>query len=140
MKKNSDLLINKLNDEEMMQNEIELEELLSGKGGIIFQVTTAGGTVPIENAMIVISRQLNNDIYYLKKVFTDENGKTGLILVDAPSADLSLTPGNGTPFYTYKADIEADGYKLITDKEIQVFEGIASIQPIIMQPIYYRGV
>lgn len=108
---------------------------LEEKGAILFQVTTGDGSIPVKNARITLRRKLYNDIYFVRILYTNADGKTITIIVDAPPKDLSLSPEFSKPYYVYISDIEADGYHSVEDKPIQVFEGVTTIQTVILDPL-----
>lgn len=101
----------------------------------VFQDSTLKGRLPVANAKITVSKLLGEDYYFSRVLMTDENGKTDIIPLPTVSAELSRVPGNGNPYSTYNATIEAENFSPTTIYEIPIFENITSIQPINLLPI-----
>lgn len=108
----------------------------SETGFLTFQVTTAQGNIPVENARISISIPLGNDYHIAKILYSDESGKTAPFPLPAPDSSLSNTPGNKKPYSEYNVSATADGYNTVQLFNVPVFEGINSIQPINLLPVF----
>lgn len=107
----------------------------SGTGYIKAEVTTGGGAVPIENAVVLITKKNNGKTYLLKMLITDESGSTETVALPAPSASFSETPSpTEKPFADYYISAYADGFYAENDMEVPVFSGVKSIQPIALIP------
>ena len=109
-----------------------------GSGAVVFEVhedSPVRGRIPVKNARITISRLLGNDYYLSKIVESDANGETDPVVLPTVSRELSLKPGEGRVFETYRASIEAPGYQRQDIYDIQIFDGITSIQHVNMTPI-----
>lgn len=104
-------------------------------GNLVFQVSSARGALPIPKAIVQLSRQLSPDIYYYKELITDNSGKTSPLCVFTPEKSLSLSPHNSKPYYSYRAIIDADGYRKVRLDDIRVFEGVTSVQPVYLEPV-----
>lgn len=103
-----------------------------GIGRLIVQVTTAGGTLPIQGAEVTVSRT-NGDVVNVQT--TDNSGRTRSIELDTPSFIYSRAPGNMRPYSTYNVRTEAPGYFTQNLLNVAVFDRIESIQPISMEPV-----
>ena len=115
-------------------NNIKNEEC---KGSLIFQVSSSKGALPIKNAKVQLSRQISPDIYYYKELITDISGKTPPLCVFAPEKNLSLSPDNSKPYFSYHALIDADGYRKVKLDDIRAFEGITSMQSVTLEPVFF---
>ncbi|HWQ79365.1 MAG TPA: hypothetical protein VN381_11135 [Anaerovoracaceae bacterium] len=92
------------------------------------------GRVPLPNARITVSRPLGGGFYFSKIVETDENGETGPIPLPTVSRDLSLRPGGGQVSTSYHASVELPGYIRQDLYDIQIFDGITTVQHVALQP------
>ncbi len=109
-----------------------------GSGAIVFEVhedSPVRGRIPIANAKVTISRLLGDDFYLSKIVTSNANGETDPVVLPTASRALSLKPGEGRVFETYRASVEAPGYQRQDIYDIQVFDGITSIQHVNMAPV-----
>lgn len=106
-------------------------------GYLVFEVhedSPVRGRIPVPNAKITISKLLGDGYYFSKIVTTDENGETDPIGLPAVSRELSLKPGEDQVFTSYSASVEAPGYNRQDIYDIQIFDGITSIQHVNLQP------
>ena len=103
-------------------------------GTLIFQVTGGQGAFPVPNATILLTKQLNDQQRLSFTVVTDESGKTAPVSLPAPSRELSQRPGNGIVFATYQAKISAPNYVTTEIRDLPVFDGITTIQPVSLSP------
>ncbi|MBO5149796.1 carboxypeptidase-like regulatory domain-containing protein [Anaerotignum sp.] len=103
-------------------------------GTLIFQVTGGQGAFPVPNATILLTKQLNDQQSLSFTVVTDESGKTAPVSLPAPSRELSQRPGNGIVFATYQAEISAPNYVTTEIRDLPVFDGITTIQPVSLSP------
>ena len=103
-------------------------------GTLIFQVTGGQGAFPVPNATILLTKQLNDQQSLSFTIVTDESGKTAPVSLPAPSRELSQRPGNGIVFATYQAKISAPNYVTTEIRDLPVFDGITTIQPVSLSP------
>lgn len=107
----------------------------SGIGYIKAEVTTGGGAVPIENAVVLITGKENGKTHLLKMLITDESGSTETVALPAPNVSFSETPDpTEKPFANYYISAYANGFYAENDMEVPVFSGVKSIQPIALIP------
>ena len=107
----------------------------SGVGYIKAEVTTGSGAVPIENAVVLITKKENGKTYLLKMLISDESGSTETVALPAPNVSFSETPDpTEKPFADYYISAYADGFYVENDMEVPVFSGVKSIQPIALIP------
>ena len=104
------------------------------ESGIITVIArTAGGALPVENAVVTV-KDSNQNILYV--VFTDISGKTPPLAVPAPPKANSLSPNEpAPPFYSYNIDTDKAGYVSVRNLSVPVYPGITSIQPVEMLPL-----
>lgn len=103
-------------------------------GTLQFQVTGGQGAFPISGAEVVITHALDAAHSFSISTQTDASGKTDPLSLPAPNKSLSQAPGNGNPFVTYHAAISAPQYIPVEVLDIPVFDGVATIQPVSMEP------
>ena len=103
-------------------------------GTLIFQVTGGQGAFPVAGATIVITMALDDRHSVSATVTTDESGKTEQLSLPAPNRELSQSPNNGVVFATYQARISAPNYVTTEVRDIPVFDGITTIQPVSLSP------
>ena len=103
-------------------------------GYVKMQVSTAGGVLPVPNAKVTITKELGNNVFTLYSLTTDVNGQTLAVPLPAPDSSLSQTPDNSTPYSTYTIAIEHPKYQNVYNYSVPVFDGITSIQPVVLLP------
>jgi hypothetical protein len=106
-------------------------------GYLVFEVhedSPVRGRVPVPNARITVSKPLGGGFYFSKIVVADENGETEPIPLPTVSRDLSMRPGEEQVFTSYQASVEAPGYARQDIRDIQIFDGITSVQHVNLQP------
>ena len=102
-------------------------------GYIIIKATTAGGALPVENAIVTI-RDLEDRIISVS--FTDRSGLTQKVKVLAPPKSNSQSPGSALPpFYAYNIDTDKEGYISVRDVDVPVYPGITSVQSVELIPL-----
>lgn len=89
-------------------------------------VTTAGGAIPLENAMVIISGRDIEDIIR----FTDKSGKTERISLPAPSLLSSEAPGLSNPFYSYTVSVYKEGFYPQRTENVPVFPTVSATQAV----------
>lgn len=97
-------------------------------------MTGGQGAFPISGAEVVITHALDAAHSFSISTQTDASGKTDPLSLPAPNKSLSQAPGNGNPFVTYHAAISAPQYIPVEVLDIPVFDGVATIQPVSMEP------
>ena len=103
-------------------------------GTLIFQVTGGQGAFPVPTATILLTKQLNDQQSLSFTIVTDESGKSAPVSLPAPSRERSQRPGNGIVFATYQAKISAPNYVTTEIRDLPVFDGITTIQPVSLSP------
>ena len=103
-------------------------------GTLIFQVTGGQGAFPVAGAIIVLTKELNDQQSLSFTITTDESGKTAPLSLPAPDKELSQRPGNGTVFATYQATVSAPNHVTTEIRDLPVFDGITTIQPVSLSP------
>ena len=104
-------------------------------------VKTAGGALPLENARVSIYEYLpqgevGDNGRLLFSLLTDESGKTPRVALPAKDKSLSLTFGNKSPYTVYNIGVSKDGYYNNSYLKVPIFQGVSSIQPVELSPLY----
>lgn len=99
-------------------------------GTLIFQVTGGQGAFPVPNATVTLSKVLKDDFSLSITIRTDESGKTEPISLPAPDRKLSQSPNNGIVYAAYDAKVTAEGFLPTEIRNLPVFDGITTIQPV----------
>ena len=111
------------------QNDEQLREPYTGKGGLMVALTHSRGTYPVEGASVSV---LDKNGRVIDREVTDNSGKTTRLLLPAPSKILSEAPGesysNVAAFYDLK--IEAENFVPVTIKGVPIFDGVNTTQPL----------
>ena len=122
------------------------EPIPDGTGYLIVHVTTAGGAIPLEGAKIDVqiygkesetAPETRGDT--IASPVSGMDGNTVRIPLSAPPKVLSQSPGNGTPYALYSVNVTLDGYNSQSYAGVPIFDGITSIQPVILVPLPENG-
>ena len=118
---------------------------MSGQGKLLFQITTAGGAIPLSGAEIILRSYrsaTDNGGDVIAVLYSDGDGKTQAVPLPAPAARYSLEPaldGTPVPYALYNADVKLDGFSNQSYIRIPVFDGITSIQRASLIPLPDNG-
>ena len=132
---------------------------MTGTGRIIFQVTTAGGAVPLEDAQVTV-REYNpldapgeagdtlavlfsggdgkTEMCIRDSLFSGVDGKTDPLTLPAPARSLSMEQagiGAPLPFALYNAEVVLSGFYRQEYTRIPLFDGVTSIQRVDLVPL-----
>lgn len=104
----------------------------NGSGYLRIWVTAGGQSFPVVGADVEIWEPGGDILYRLK---TGSGGLTQTVEVPAPAAVESLMPNGGTrPYAVYTIRVSANGYSMVHDRSVSIFDGITAVQPVILQP------
>ncbi len=107
-----------------------------GTGYITVNVRTAGGALPVEDAIITIKTISGIDSTVIAIMRTDSAGTSDVIALPAPSKENSQSPNNdGNVSTLYSIDTEKSGFYSVVNFNVPVFDGITSIQQVLLVPI-----
>ena len=122
---------------------------MNGQGKLVFQITTAGGAIPLSGAMITLRSTRapdrsgsDTDGNVIAVLFSGTDGKTEVLPLPAPAVRYSLEPardGSPVPYALYNADVVMDGFYTQSYVSIPVFDGITSIQRASLIPLPENG-
>lgn len=109
---------------------------MNGNGKIIARVTLASESVPVKDAIVTASTNVDDKQILLGTRRTDENGKTTPIDVETPDIEYSLEPENSVKPYT-SVDIRVDhpsAYSVLI-RNVQVFSDNTSLVNVSLIPL-----
>lgn len=119
---------------------------MTGQGKLVFQITTAGGAIPLEGAEITLrSTRTATDGSggeVIAVLYSGGDGKSEVLTLPAPARSLSLEPardGAPVPYALYNADVRLRGFYDQSYIRIPVFDGITSIQRASLIPLPENG-
>ena len=115
-----------------------MEEFLRenpSNGFIKVQAYSGLGAFPVKGVRIRITKEIGGkEILFVNDV-TDESGKTQARSLPAPNLSMSQTPGQPgalPPYSTYTLTAEKPDYITLIKRDLPIFPGVISIQPLEM--------
>lgn len=112
----------------------------SGEGYLIVQVSTAGGAIPLPDAIVTVrdyDPENGGDVgNVISSMVTDRSGKTPILALPAPARTLSQSPGSAMlPYALYSIDVQTDRYYENYYANVPIFDGIVAVQPAVLQAL-----
>ena len=107
-----------------------------GRGFLRVRVTTVGESLPLENAIVIISDYSEGgegEVLYTLR--TDSGGLTQTASLPAPPASMSQQPGSVQPYALYNVTVLADGYYTVENIGVMVFDRVVAVQPVNLVPL-----
>ena len=99
----------------------------------VFHDSPVRGRVPVPNARITISKLLGDDYYISKIIRADADGETDTLPLPTVSREVSQKPGEGRVNTDYNVSVEAPGFLRKDIFDVQIFDGITSVQRVPME-------
>ena len=120
---------------------------MTGRGKLVFQITTANGAIPLEGAEIILRRfrspaETTERGEVVAVLYSGENGKTRVLTLPTPARSLSLKPtrdGMPVPYALYDAEVNLENYFTQSYIRIPIFDGVTSIQRASLIPLPESG-
>lgn len=112
--------------------------LNSNYGKLRVEVKSANRAVPIEDALVVITKQSVTGNELLSIMLTNPNGETRTVAIPAPAKEISETPSDPTPFAKVNVNTYKKGFYEVENSDIPIFAGVTSIQPVNMIPLPFQ--
>ncbi len=112
---------------------------MTGTGYLVVRASAASESLPLEGATVFIRGGKENDSALIASLTTGIDGLTPKVALAAPPRSLSESPGNITPFSSYTIDVHLNGYPTVTAQNIPIFDGITSVQSVVMIPLPKNG-
>ncbi|MBR5144466.1 MAG: carboxypeptidase regulatory-like domain-containing protein [Clostridia bacterium] len=114
--------------------------MLNSEGKLRIRAYTAGGALPVENALVKIRGAEEDNRLVAYTLVTDFDGLTPEVTLPAPSLEYSLSPDpSESPYSVYDVEISAPGYYTKRISGLTVFPGVSSIQLVNMIPYSGEG-
>ncbi len=104
-----------------------------GTGFLRIEASSANNALPVSNALVIITQYIDGVEKIVRIVETDADGRTELIELSAVENNGELLPVS--PSSNYNAIIFLDGYYEVQNKNIPIFSGITSLQPVNLIPL-----
>ena len=109
--------------------------MLESNGSLRVRTYTAGGALPVKDAVVRITGAEEDNRMIAYSLVTDRDGQTESVVLPAPSVNYSLSPDPAElPYSVYDMVIMAPGYLTRRIKGLTIFSGINSVQTVNMIP------
>ena len=109
--------------------------MLDSNGSLRVRTYTAGGALPVKDAIVRIIGAEEDNRMIAYSLVTDRDGLTENVVLPAPFVDYSLSPSPAElPYSTYDIVITAPGYQTRRISGLTVFSGVNSVQNVNMIP------
>ena len=113
--------------------QFQLENPASGT--IKTQVFTAWGTYPVEQAQVDLYKVFPDGDYLISRQYTDRSGQVNPVTVPVYQRSLSESPGDSTPYVSYRIAVTHPGFADAVIEQVPVFEGVTSLQSVNLIPM-----
>lgn len=109
------------------------------RGYLKIEVSSAFGALPVEGAVGTVSKVMSDgQRYIIDTLTTDRSGISEVIALPAPDKELSESPGKpgaAIPYAEYDLEVKKEGFVPVVAKNVPIFDGILSLQPVSMKPL-----
>ena len=113
--------------------QFQLENPASGT--IKTQVFTARGAYPVEQAQVDLYKVFPDGDYLISRQYTDRSGQVNPVTVPVYQRSLSESPGDSTPYVSYRVAVTHPGFADAVIEQVPVFEGVTSLQSVNLIPM-----
>ena len=113
--------------------QFQLENPASGT--IKTQVFTARGAYPVEQAQVDLYKVFPEGDYLIIRQYTDRSGQVDPVTVPVYQRSLSESPGDSTPYVSYRIAVTHPGFADAVIEQVPVFEGVTSLQSVNLIPM-----
>ncbi len=104
-------------------------------GTIKTQVFTARGAYPVEQAQVDLYKVFPEGDYLISRQYTDRSGQVNPVTVPVYQRSLSESPGDSTPYVSYRIAVTHPGFADAVIEQVPVFEGVTSLQSVNLIPM-----
>lgn len=112
-----------------------LPETYSEYGKLRIETTSGNRSVPVEDVLVIVTRGKTEPGEVLAVLMTDRSGSTKEIEISAPSRQRSEAPTERAVSSFVNITAFKEGYYEVENRNIPVFTGVTSIQPVNMIPL-----
>lgn len=113
----------------------QIDKLLTGSAQLLVQVSTAKEAMPVEGALVQISRSSPEGPILYHSLVTDSNGQTTAVTLPAIDPALTLQPDLPIPALGYTVEVSKNGYDRFLSNEIILYGGIKALLPVTLIPL-----
>lgn len=110
------------------------DEEYKGSGYLIVEVKSGSGAYPVENALVIVTRNINGEDKILSIMRTNQNGKTEIMELPAP-ANNGTKISDKNPYAFYNVIVYMESYYEVQNRNVSVFSGITSLLPVNLIPL-----
>ena len=96
----------------------------------VYEQSHIRGRLPLPDVKITVSKLLGDNYYLSKIMTTNKNGETEPLALRTVSKNEVLRPEERQAYTSYYASLEAPGYQRKDIFNIQIFEGITTLQEV----------
>ena len=109
--------------------------MLDSFGTLSVRAFTAGGALPVGDAVVRIFGAEEDNRYVANSLLTDSDGITPIVSLPAPNVSYSLSPSAARlPYSVYDIEVSAAGYYPKRIYGVPIYSGIYSLLPFNMIP------
>ena len=106
-----------------------------GRGTLRVQVSTAGGTFPVPQAVVEVSRVFGGVRRTLYRAFTNQSGIVDQLILPALPAAYSQQESTAIDSGTqYQVSVSRADFIPLSDKTIEVYDRVDTILPVALRP------
>ena len=102
---------------------------------LVVRVTSAGGAIPIADALVVVTRDQNGETIIEGSRITDQSGLTEPLVLSAVDPSLTLSPGTVIPSILYDVSVAAPDHYRTRVSRIPLYGGIPTELPVSLVPL-----
>ena len=113
----------------------QISKNYSSSGSIVISVYSAGGAIPVPDALVTVRPSEKENSGVISVLYTDMSGNTPKITLPAPPETESEAPGNKKPYATYNVEVDKAGFYPKRYINVPVFANTTSIQPVNLIPL-----
>ncbi len=111
---------------------------MAENGILTVRTYTSAAQLPVEGAVVTVTRPTDNGTRLLATRITDRSGMIDPISIAAPDRSQSLSAGTPTPFTQVDITVDFPGYERILVENAQIFSGVVTQQELELIPIEER--
>lgn len=104
-------------------------------GRLRVEASSGSRSSPVEDVLVIITRKNGDSKEVLATLLTDSSGSTKTLEISAPAQSLSESPSGQKVNAVVDITAFKKGYYEVENRDIPVFSGITSIQPVNMIPL-----
>lgn len=111
---------------------------MTENGTLTVRTYTSSAQLPIEGAVVTVTRPTNNGTRLLASRITDRSGTIEPIYIPTPDRSQSLSAGSSAPYTQVDITVDFPDYERILVENAQIFSGVVTQQELELIPIEER--